>query len=285
MAAFLPGAPPVSLVVDTDMALDDVRALSLLLSSDGLDLRLVAASDGASSPEAGRANARALLAFFGRTEVPAAAGRVLDQPPPAWREWSERLSWPEGIRPPAPGGGKPQAAKQISRTIRRLKPPIVYLCLGPMTNLADALRRDPGLLGRIDRVVYFGSAPDDPTPDWNTLRDPSSAREVFGSGLKIENLWLPHDRLPAFDESWLDPIRRSTTPAARLITAVHGAPEVQAHMRGGGLKVWDELAVLWLIQPGSFSFAARPNAPHLRRLESFQAAEVRALYLRLLGAD
>jgi pyrimidine-specific ribonucleoside hydrolase len=285
MAAFLPGASPVSLVVDTDMALDDVRALSLLLSADGLNLRLVAVSDGASSPEAGRANARTLLAFFGRSGVPAAAGRVLDQPPPAWRDWSEHLCWPEGVRPPAPGGGKSQAAKQIARTIRRLKPPVVYLCLGPMTNLADALRRDPGLRDRIDRVVYYGSAPDDPTPDWNTLRDPSSAGEVFGSGLKIDNLWLPEERLLAFDDSWLAEIRKSATPAARLIAAVHGAPGVRAHLRGGGLKIWDELAVLWLIQPGSFSFAARPNAPHLRRLESFQAAEVRALYLKLLGAD
>lgn len=285
MAAFLPGAPPVSVVVDTDMALDDVRAFSLLFAADGLDLCLVAASDGASTPETGCANARALLAYFGRGKVPVVAGRTSAQPPPDWRGLSERLRWPEGFRPPAPCRGKPQAAKRICQTVRRLQPPVVYLCLGPMTNLADALRRDPGLRDRIDRVVYYGTAPDDPTPDWNTSRDPASARAVFASGLRIENLWLPHDRLPAFDESWLGPIRGSSTPGARLIAAVHADPAVEAQVRGGHLRIWDELAVLWLIRPGLFTFETRPNAPQLLRLEGFQAEEVRALYLKLLGVD
>jgi inosine-uridine nucleoside N-ribohydrolase len=285
MAGLLAGSPPVSVVVDTDMALDDVRALALLMTADGLDLSLVTASDGASSPGAGCANARALLAYFGRTKVPVAAGRTLKMPAPAWRDWSERLRWPEGFRPASPCGAKPRAADLISRTIRRLDPPVIYLCLGPMTNLADALRRDPGLRDRIGRVVYYGSAPDDPTPDWNTTRDPASARAVFASGARIENLWLPHDRLLAFDDSWLERIRKSSTPAARLIASVHGDPAVEAHLREGGLRIWDEMAVLWVVQPESFSFAARPGAPHLRRLESFQVPEVKALYLRLLGVN
>ena len=49
--------------------------------------------------------------------------------------------------------------------------------------------------------------------------------------------------------------------------------------------MWDELAVLWLVQPDLFTFETRPDTPRLRRLEGFQAAGVKALYLRLLGAN
>ncbi len=43
----------VSLMADTDMALDDTRTLVMLLNSDMTDIRLIVSSDGASSPQAG----------------------------------------------------------------------------------------------------------------------------------------------------------------------------------------------------------------------------------------
>jgi pyrimidine-specific ribonucleoside hydrolase len=276
---------PLCLIVDTDMALDDVRALALLVASPDVRIYLVATSDGACSPETGCDLATGVMAYFGRTNVPVAAGRNLGQPGPEWRDWSERLQWPAGFVPPAPRRIRPPAADLIAKTVRRLDGRVVYLCLGPMTNLADALRHDPGIRSRIDRVVYYGSAPSDPVQDWNTRRDLHAAVEVFRSGLKIETLWQPEDRLIPFDAAWLERIRQSSTPPARLIVSTHSAPAVQTHLQKGGMKIWDELAALYLVDPQGFTFVPRQGAPTLRRLEAFQTAEVRAVYLKLLGVN
>lgn len=50
----------VSVVIDTDMALDDIRALVMVLNSDRIDVPLIVCSDGAVSPQTGYRNLRLL---------------------------------------------------------------------------------------------------------------------------------------------------------------------------------------------------------------------------------
>ncbi len=85
----------VSLIADTDMALDDVRTLVMLLNSDMTDIRLIVSSDGAVSPQKGCENIRRLLNSFNRKDIPVAVGRTSDKPAPLWRSWSENLNIPD----------------------------------------------------------------------------------------------------------------------------------------------------------------------------------------------
>ena len=93
------GCAPVStahervrpLVVDTDVALDDVRALSLLLQHPGVDLLAVVTSDGGSSPCDGAIRGSRVLETLGRTDDPVGVGRDLGLPPPPWRSVADIL--------------------------------------------------------------------------------------------------------------------------------------------------------------------------------------------------
>ena len=51
----------VSAIIDTDMALDDIRALAMVLNSDWIDVPLIVCSDGAVSPQTGYRNLKILL--------------------------------------------------------------------------------------------------------------------------------------------------------------------------------------------------------------------------------
>ncbi|MDL1980616.1 MAG: nucleoside hydrolase, partial [Deltaproteobacteria bacterium] len=85
----------VSAIIDTDMALDDIRALVMVLNSDWVDVPLIVCSDGAVSPQTGCRNLRILLEYFEKRDTDIVAGRTLGKPDPLWRSWSENLNWPE----------------------------------------------------------------------------------------------------------------------------------------------------------------------------------------------
>jgi purine nucleosidase len=76
------------------------------------------------------------------------------------------------------------AADLISEETRRRPGELTLVTLGPMTNLAVALERDPELPRRLRRLVFMGGAfrvPGNTTPttEWNIHCDPEAAKQVF----------------------------------------------------------------------------------------------------------
>ena len=73
----------------------------------------------------------------------------------------------------------------------RETPGLTLVTLGPLTNIALALARDPALAGRVGRCVVMGGAPCcegnvTPAAEYNIWVDPEAARAVFRSKLPIE---------------------------------------------------------------------------------------------------
>jgi pyrimidine-specific ribonucleoside hydrolase len=123
----------VPLLVDTDMALDDMRTLVMLLNSDMADIRLIVSSDGAASPRAGADNIWRLLKYFGKQGTDVGIGRAFNKPAPRWRSWCENPGWPETIT--TPKSSALPAVQAVIKTLNTVDGEVVYLCLGPLTNL------------------------------------------------------------------------------------------------------------------------------------------------------
>jgi pyrimidine-specific ribonucleoside hydrolase len=273
----------IPILVDTDMALDDVRAISMLLNSEMVDIPLILTSDGVLSPQAGLQNLQMVLTYFKREDIKVAKGRVLGKPPPQWRSWCEDLKWPEMDSASYKTAAGESAPEEIVKTLKSQDEQILYLCLGPLTNLADALRLNPGLKYKIARLVYFGAHPDDPFPGWNTDRDPESARFVFDFGLEIDCVALPDEKLLPFDKRLYGQIEGLDTSAARLLTSIHGAPAVRKLLSQRKFRVWDEMAVIYLYRPSLFRFVSTDHGSGVMSLAAFKAAGLCDTYLKLLG--
>ncbi len=273
----------ISVLVDTDMALDDIRAIAMLLNSDMVDIPLIITSDGAVTPEAGCQNLEALLRYFKREDIKVAKGKLLGKPAPPWRSWSEDLKWPE----PGAESGKilagREAAAEILETLESLDQEIAYVCLGPLTNLAKALKLRPHVKARISRLIYFGGHPDEPFPGWNTNRDPESARQVFDSGLDIYCMSFPEEKLLQFDQALYKQINDIDTAAARLVTSIHQSSTVSKLLSEGHFHVWDEMAVIFLNQPSLFKFVPSTSHDHVMTLANFKVEDVHDVYLKLLS--
>jgi pyrimidine-specific ribonucleoside hydrolase len=272
-------------IVDTDGAADDIRAVAMLLNSGMTDIRLIAVSDGVVAPETGAAGMARLLSAFDRSDIPLAAGRERDLQAPPFRKTSENLAWPEATAlKEAPAASMPDAAEAIAAALSRAdENSIIYLCLGPMTNLADVLKNDPSLKSKISRVVYAGTSPKKAEESWNTSRDPGSAATVFQAGLPVYAVSAADEKRIVLDEAMYEILCRKETPAARLLCAIHDTPDVREKIASGHMKVWDEMAVVYMARPQNFRFLPEPGFPRVMRLVDFDSDPVKSAWFKLLG--
>ena len=132
---------------------------------------------------------------------------------------------------------------------------LLLVALAPMTNLALALKLDPTLPQRIDRLVVMGGAVTGhgnltPAAEFNIAFDPEAAHLVFSAFPRVELVdWevvvrqaMAHDALDA----WL----RADTPQARFYDAISRATRSRAQeRRGGRWAAADPLAMAVALQP------------------------------------
>ena len=273
----------ISVLVDTDMALDDMRALAMLLNSDMVDIPLIVTSDGGASPEVGCRNATVLLKYFEKKDIKVARGKDLGKAPPPWRSWSQEITWPEPHQVHSGSPPCPPAAETIVNTLHSFGQPVLYLCLGPLTNLAEALTLNPEIKEKISRLIYYGAHPDNTDPGWNTARDQDSARFVFASGLDIASMSLPKEQWLAFDRALYEKIDAMDTLAAGLVASIHEGATVSKLLAEGHFYVWDEMAVIYMNRPSLFRFVPSPGHDHVMVLSDFNTHGVRSAYVKVLG--
>ena len=184
-------------VIDTDPGIDDALALILAWGSRELDvLALTVVAGNAPLADTAR-NAARLVAVRRPARLPQI---VLGAAAPLRRALviakagehgsdglGDAVDWPPVTEPPA----SPSAAETLVALARAHGERLTLIALGPLTNLALALRLDADAMRRIGRVVMMGGAVDVPgnsTPDaeFNIYVDPEAAREVFDAGLRVD---------------------------------------------------------------------------------------------------
>ena len=95
-----------------------------------------------------------------------------------------------GYPPPRRAPEKAHAVDAIIRTVEA-NPGLVIVTLGPLTNVALALARNPQIAAQVSRCVVMGGAPCcegnvTPAAEYNIWVDPEAARMVLRGGLPVE---------------------------------------------------------------------------------------------------
>ena len=186
-------AERIRVILDSDLGsdVDDAFALALLLASPELDVVGITLGHGQTGMR-GRLACR-LLYETGREDIPVALGRptalVVGQsditgPDPRQFSWAEGFTTVEPIETPA--------ADFIADQLRRHPRQITLISVGPVSNLADLLQKDPEVL-QLAKQVYsmfgsfylgYGGSPV-PSAEWNVRADIPSARILSSSNVPI----------------------------------------------------------------------------------------------------
>jgi pyrimidine-specific ribonucleoside hydrolase len=259
-------AQPPSIIVDTDAGSDDILAIAFLLSHPSVHIDAITIANGLAHVDAGVRNLTRLVDLSGRTNLPVFAGRPTPlkgnaEFPREWRKISDDLpgvALPASARPPAPKS----AADFLVEYLKDRKHRVRILALGPLTNLAEALEREPSIAQSIEEIVIMGGAIQVPgnlgdgeafktnnkTAEWNIFVDPFAARVVFHSHIPI--LLVPLDatnRVP-IDLAFLREFQaRAVSPLGRVAAQVLEADREM--IQGKYFYAWDPLAAAAMLHP------------------------------------
>jgi inosine-uridine nucleoside N-ribohydrolase len=214
---------PRKVILDCDPGLDDAVAILLALASPQLDLLAITTVAGNVGLDRTTLNARRVCSAAGRA-APVVAG--CDRP--LLRELVEAgeihgasglgdLEWPEPAVPVQPG----HAADLIAGRVMADPGEVTLVATGPLTNLALALRREPGIAKAVREVELMGGSftrgNQTPAAEFNIYVDPEAASVVFEAGWPLTMVGLDLTHQAAVTPPVIDRIAAVGSPLAGVV--------------------------------------------------------------------
>ncbi len=175
-------------IIDCDMGIDDAVALCMTLFDSRLDVLAITATEGCVTAEQANNNLQAILAELdpGRYPRIGMANSADDAPAVNTRFLYGEDGLGNSDFPVSRLQHHHPAEKMIIDCVRTYPGEVTLICLGPLTNIARAFQRDPGLPEMLDRIVMTGGSMTGvgnitPAAEFNFYFDPVSARTVLRS--------------------------------------------------------------------------------------------------------
>ncbi len=252
-----------AIIIDTDPGQDDAIAILLALASPELEVLGLTTVAGNVPLALTSLNARKICEVAGRTDIPVCAGA--DRPLMRTLETAEHVHGKtglDGIELPEP---KLQLDPRhgvdfIIETVMERPPQSVTLCpLGPLTNVALAMRREPKLAGRLQEIVLMGGGLFEggnitPAAEFNIYVDPEAAQVVLAAGVPTTVIPLDCTHQVLTTRARVATIAALGTPAAKAAVSWLNFFErfdVQKYGSDGG-PLHDPCVIAYLLRPDLF---------------------------------
>jgi len=252
-------ARPHRIIIDTDPGVDDALAILLALRSPELKVEAITPVAGNVPLDYTLPNALKLVEIAGRTDVPVAGGaahplvrRLITGEHVHGNNGLAGVEFPEPkIKPVA------ETAPEMIRKIVNANPgEISIVAVGPLTNVALALRADPALAVKLKSIVIMGGSLSGgnvtPASEFNLYVDPEAARVVFDAGVSLTMVGLDVTRKVLFTDQRLKALEVAKNPSG--IAAAKIMESTIEHLSRGSHPMveamHDPLTVANLIDPG-----------------------------------
>jgi inosine-uridine nucleoside N-ribohydrolase len=214
------------IILDVDPGIDDALALTIALFDPRVEVLAVTAVGGSVSPERAARNVQTIIENLDPPRWPRVGAPTLpDRTLPADNchiygadglgNSDFAVSELHHVHP---------AAKVIADEIRAAPEEVTVVCLGPLTNLAGAFRRDPGLPGQVGQLVIMGGAIGGgnvtPAAEFNMFCDPQAARDVMRQPTTMTLIPLDVTRQVVMTFGELDRLPPESTKVGRFLRRV-----------------------------------------------------------------
>ncbi|MGC8633760.1 MAG: nucleoside hydrolase [Candidatus Limnocylindrales bacterium] len=249
------------IILDCDPGLDDAFAILLAAASPAIDLRAITTVAGNHTVDRMTLNARRICSVAGIRGVPIAQG--CERPLVRQQIVGSDIHGESGLDGPAFGPptvptDPRHAVDLIVELLLASDGEITLVPIGPLTNIATAMRREPRILPKIRHISLMGGAwglgNRTPAAEFNILADPEAARIVFESGVPIAMCGLELTHQVVATPEIIERITALRTPVSEMAAAMlrFYASTTARRRRSFGPALHDPTAVAWVIDPTLF---------------------------------
>ncbi|MBX7071980.1 MAG: nucleoside hydrolase [Pirellulales bacterium] len=249
-------------ILDVDPGIDDALALSIALFDEALEVEAVTAVAGNVDAVRATRNVQAIIEQLDPPRLPR-IGAASD-PDHGLPTDTTHLYGADGLGNThfevAELHNVHPAEKVIADVLRQSPGEVTIVALGPLTNIARALKRSPDLPDLVNQLVIMGGsveAPGNATPaaEFNIYCDPVSAREVLRSPLTKTLVPLDITGQVVMTYDLLDQLPPDVTRVGKFLRRVLPHAYRTHHQLLGfeGIHVHDAVALMTVIEPQLFS--------------------------------
>lgn len=261
---------PEKILIDTDPGVDDTMAILMALHSPELQVVGLTSVFGNTDSHITAQNALRIVELEGNDRIPVAQGSNIPLVIPV-RSHGKTVHHEDGMGGAnlAPPHGKiieQSAAEFIVETVMANPGEITLMPLGPLTNIALALRLQPRIASLVKRVVIMGGAATvpgnaSPTAEANIHNDPDAAHIVFGAGWDLTMVGLDVTHKTVMSKQYLEELYAVKKPVTNLLSRI--VPFYQQFFNryggfGGGIPVHDPSATGYLLDASIFETKRMP---------------------------
>lgn len=248
------------IIIDTDPGIDDAVALAVALFSEELDVKLITTVSGNVSLDKVTYNAMRLLKYFGKEEIPVAAGaskpllrEIIDASDIHGKTGMEGFDFDE---PDMSKLLKEHAIDAMRKVILESDEKVTIVPIGPLTNIALLIRTYLEVMENIEELVIMGGSTGRGNAgvmaEFNFYADPEAAKIVMKSGLKISitplDVGLKALVLPE-DSEQIKLMNKTGEMFYSLFKRYRGGSF------STGLKMYDSCVIAYLLKPEMFETA------------------------------
>jgi inosine-uridine nucleoside N-ribohydrolase len=239
------------IIFDTDPGTDDALALMLALNSPELDVRAISVVPGNVTASQGLENALRMVSLANRCDIPVAAGaqHPLFQKLITAEFWHGKNGLANVELPASKCKVNPQFGPDlIIQMVHAAPHEITLVPVGPLTNIALAVLKDPSIVPLVKEVIIMGGAITggnvNAAAEANIYNDPEAAQIVFQAGWPLTMVGLDVGDKTLFSQEYLDQLGQTHGPVNDFIHAV-GKYLVDLSVQFGspGSPMYDPLAV------------------------------------------
>lgn len=239
------------IIFDTDPGTDDAMALMLALHSPELKVRAITVVPGNVVAAQGLENALRMVSLAGRCDIPVAAGaqHPLFQKLVTAEFWHGKNGLANIELPPSKCKVDPRFGPDlIIQMVHAAPHQITLVPVGPLTNIALAVEKDPSIVPLVKEVILMGGSISggnvNAAAEANIANDPEAAQIVFQAGWPLTMVGLDVGDKTLLSRKYLDQLASNHGPVSDFIYAVAKyLIDLSAQFDSPGTPMYDPLAV------------------------------------------
>lgn len=263
-------------IIDTDMGVDDVIAILYLLKRPDIDIKAITiTANGSVHCQPALQNARGLLKLMDKTDIPLACNQKKSlvgqhRYPASILEESNTLAGTAKLLPLVKPLASGDAVDLIIKTLKQSSHPVTILAIGPLTNIAQALQKQPDIKNQIQAIYIMGGAVNVPgninavdktidnnVAEWNIYLDPLAADTVFKQNIPLVLVSLDVTNQLPVDMPFYERVKKKhITPEAGFIFAL--LSHNMKMLTTNEWYFWDPLAAVIATNESIASFEYQP---------------------------
>jgi purine nucleosidase len=246
------------IIIDTDPGVDDALTFLLALASPEIQLEALTTTQGNVTLEKATSNALSVLELGCASHIPVARGSLLPLVQPLRASAAVHgesgignSKLPEPKSTPVPG----HAVDYLIERVLAEPKEISIFPIGPLTNIAMAIRKEPRFASAVKELVIMGGAILEygnmtPQAEFNIYVDPHAAHIVFHSGIPMTLIPLDVTHKCLLKQEHVDRLMQINSPISRFIRdAMEVYLEASYALGHEGSSLHDPLTLATIIAP------------------------------------